>query len=132
MVIIAIVNGVVRQAWYGRYLGDLPAHQLSTLTALVLFGLYFWISFRFFPPTTAGQAWAIGFLWLGLTVAFEFLFGRYVAGHSWSRLFQDYNLGAGRVWVLIPLWLAVAPRLVYWWRGWRHSWLMPNHWGEED
>jgi hypothetical protein len=113
MVIIAIVNGAVRQAWYGLYLGELPAHQLSTGIALVLFGLYIWTSLRFFPPTTAIQAWAIGFLWLGLTVAFEFLFGRYVAGHSWSRLFQDYNLCAGRVWVLILLWVTVAPYLFY-------------------
>jgi hypothetical protein len=116
MVIIAIANGAVRQAWYGLYLGELPAHQLSTCIALVLFGLYIWISLRFFPPNSAAQAWAIGFLWLSLTVAFEFLFGHYLAGHSWSRLVQDYNLFAGRVWVLILLWVTVSPYLFYRWQ----------------
>jgi hypothetical protein len=36
-----------------------------------------------------------------------------VAHHSWQRLFHDYNLLAGRVWVLIPLWVAVAPYLLF-------------------
>ena len=54
---------------------------------------------------------AIGLIWLGLTVAFEFLFGRFVAGHSWIRLLQDYNILAGRVWSLLLLWVALAPYL---------------------
>ena len=115
MVLIAIANGVVRQAWYGRHLSELRAHQLSSLTALVLFGFYIRLSLRFFPPASAAQAWAVGVLWLALTVAFEFGFGHFVAGHSWSRLCQDYNLLAGRLWVLILLWLTVAPSLFYWW-----------------
>ena len=82
----------------------------------MLFGFYIRLSLRFFPPAGVAQAWAIGVLWLALTVAFEFGFGHFVAGHSWSRLGQDYNLLAGRLWVLILLWLAVAPSLFYWWR----------------
>ena len=116
LVFIAIANGVVRQVWYGRYISELQAHQLSSLIGLVLFGIYIWIMVRWFRPVTAAQPWSIGFLWLGLTVAFEFLFGHYVAGHPWSRLFQDYNLFAGRLWVLVLLWLTLAPPLFYWWK----------------
>jgi hypothetical protein len=115
MVVIAIANGVARQVWYGPRLSELRAHQLSTFTGLILFGLYIRISLRLFPPANASQALTIGFLWLGLTVAFEFLFGHYIAGHTWSRLFQDYNLFAGRLWVIILLWVAVAPSVFYWW-----------------
>ena len=101
--------------WYGRYLSDLRAHQLSSLIGIVLFGLYIWFSLRRARPATGSQALAVGFLWLGLTVAFEFSFGHFVAGHSWSRLFQDYNLFAGRLWVLVLLWLTLAPYLFYRW-----------------
>ena len=52
-------------------------------------------------------------LWLGLTVAFEFLFGHYVVGHPWPRLLYDYNLLAGRVWSLLPIRVAVAPYVFY-------------------
>lgn len=115
MVFIAIANGAVRQFYYGRCLGELPAHQLSTLTGLLLFGLYIFCVVRLFPPVTATRAVSVGLLWLGLTVAFEFLFGHYVAGHPWSRLFQDYNLLAGRLWLLVLLWLTLAPYLFYRW-----------------
>ena len=85
MVFIAIANGMIREKWYGRYLSELRAHQLSSLIGLVLFGIYIWMVMRLFPPATDTQALSVGMLWLGLTVAFEFLFGHYVAGHSWSR-----------------------------------------------
>jgi hypothetical protein len=64
---------------------------------------------RLWPPASGEQAWAVGALWLVLTLAFEFLFGRYVARKSWQHLFHDYNVLAGRVWVLIPAWVAAAP-----------------------
>lgn len=109
MVFIAIANGVLRQAWYGKYLGELQAHQLSTLIGALLFALYIGVVMRSWKPVSARQAIMVGLLWLVLTVAFEFLFGHYVAGHSWVRLLQDYNLLAGRVWGLLLVWVAMAP-----------------------
>jgi len=116
MVFIAIANGLIREKGYGRYLSELRAHQLSSLIGLVLFGIYIGVVMRLFPPATDTQALAVGMLWLGLTVGFEFLFGRYVAGHSWGRLLLDYNLLAGRLWVLILLWVTLAPYVFYWWQ----------------
>jgi hypothetical protein len=113
MVGIAIANGVLRQSWYGKHLSELAAHQISTLSGIILFGVYIWLLVRFWRPTSAGQAIAIGLLWLAMTIAFEFLFGHYVAGHSWQRLLHDYNLLAGRIWLLVLVWVAVAPYLFY-------------------
>lgn len=112
MVAIAIVNGVVREAWYGSQLSELRAHQVSTLSALVLLGLYMGWVIRRWRPRSGAQALGVGALWLGLTVAFEFLFGHYVAGHSWDRLVQDYDLLSGRLWPLVLLWVAAAPYLL--------------------
>jgi hypothetical protein len=42
-------------------------------------------------------------------VGFEFRFGHYVMGRSWSRLLADYNLFAGRVWVLVLLTVLCMP-----------------------
>jgi hypothetical protein len=112
MVAIAIANGLVREAWYGTQLSELRAHQVSTLSVVVLLGLYMgWVIRRWGPRSTA-QALGVGALWLGLTVAFEFLFGHYVAGHSWARLVQDYDLLSGRLWPLVLLWVAAAPYLL--------------------
>jgi hypothetical protein len=117
MVAIAIANGVLRQAWYGKHLGELQVHQISTLTGVVLFGLYIGFIVRVWRPESATQAIAVGLLWLAMTVAFEFLFGHYVAGHPWDWLLLDYNLFAGRVWLIVLVWVTVAPYLFFRLRG---------------
>lgn len=113
MILIAIANGALREFSYGKQVSELRAHQLSTLSALAFFSIYIGIVLRVWRPESAGQALAIGFIWLILTVAFEFLFGHYVSGFRWSRLLHDYNPWAGRVWLLIPLWIATAPFFFY-------------------
>lgn len=109
MVLIAIVNGMLRDLWYGKQLSELRAHQVSSVSAVFLFSLYFWMVFRLWKSVSSRQALAIGLMWLCLTVAFEFGFFHYVMGHPWSELLHDYNIFAGRVWVMILLWITVAP-----------------------
>jgi hypothetical protein len=109
MVFIAIANGAVREAWYAKRLSELRAHQISTASGLLLLGAYMWFIVYQWPPDSGQAAAAMGMTWLALTVAFELLFGRYVGRHSWGRLFRDYNLFAGRVWLLVLIWVAIAP-----------------------
>jgi hypothetical protein len=113
MIAIGIANGVIRETTYGKHLSELRAHQVSTLIGICLFGVYVWGLTRFWRLESFGEAVAIGFIWLGLTIAFEFLFGRYVAGHSWNQLFRDYNLLAGRVWLVILIWITISPAVFY-------------------
>ena len=113
MVFIAIANGITRDLGYRRYVTELTAHQISTLTGAVLFAIYTWaLSLRWPLPSTA-QAFAIGAVWVVLTITFEFLFGRFVAKSTWRKLVTDYNLLKGRVWVLILLWVFVLPYVVF-------------------
>lgn len=51
----------------------------------------------------------IGFLWLVLTVTFEFTFGSLVMGSSLATLVADYNIFAGRTWPFFLLGLLLAP-----------------------
>ena len=113
MVFIGVINGVMREVTYGKYLSELRAHQISTATGVLLLGLYIWSIAYLWGFESPRQAIAVGLLWLGLTVIFEFVFGRYVAGHSWSQLLGDYNILAGRIWLLVLVWVAIAPWLFY-------------------
>ena len=113
MVFIAVANGALRQYCYGRWMKELSAHQVSSLTAVILFYLYTWILGKKRPLESSQQALAVGIIWLCLTVSFEFLFGHYVANHSWSRLIHDYNLLSGRLWALVLLMVTAAPYMVY-------------------
>ena len=113
MIFIAIANGLFREKILTSRFNELQAHQISTLTMLVLFGIYVWILFKIWFPTSTNQAISIGLIWLILTIFFEFLFGHYVAGHSWNRLLHDYNILQGRVWVLVLIWISIAPYVIF-------------------
>lgn len=115
LVILAIINGIVREKGYPQKYAELAAHQISTVAALVIFSAYLLLLNARWPIGTFQQARTIGLAWFMLTVAFEFLFGRFVAGHSWQRLFHDYNILRGRLWILVLLWSLLAPALLYTW-----------------
>ncbi|MFP2997791.1 hypothetical protein ABN763_17900 [Spongiivirga sp. MCCC 1A20706] len=113
MIVIAIVNGLFREKFLASRFNELQAHQLSTASMIILFGVYVWILIKIWFPTSAKQAIMIGLIWLVLTVIFEFLFGHYVAGHSWNKLLDDYDIVKGRVWVLVLIWVCIAPYTMY-------------------
>ncbi len=112
----AIANGALRELWLAPHLGA-AAHAVSTLLLCGAIGLAALLYARREGPTQGARGmWATGLYWMCLTVAFEFLFGHYVAGHSWRHLLGEYDLAAGRIWVLVPAALALGPRLALWWQ----------------
>ncbi len=113
MMLLAILNGAFREALLKERYGELRAHQLSTLTLLLLLSAYIWVLVWTWTPESPGQAWRIGFIWLAMTLAFEFGVGHFIAGKPWNELMKDYDIIAGRIWVLIPAWVVVAPYLFY-------------------
>lgn len=113
MLAVSIANGALRDFSYGRQMSELSAHQLSTLTGILLLGIVIWIYLRRRPPNSVRQAVTVGLGWMLLTVAFEFLFFHYVGGHSWAALLANYRIDQGRLWVLILLWIALAPLLFH-------------------
>ncbi|MCK9276360.1 MAG: hypothetical protein M0P57_14880 [Syntrophales bacterium] len=113
MVILAVLNGTVREKVYRLYMTELSAHQLSTLILFILFGVYIWILTGMYQIESSSQAFVIGGVWVSLTIVFEFIFGHFVMGHTWGTLLQDYNLRKGRIWLLILIWVTVAPYVFY-------------------
>jgi hypothetical protein len=61
MVFLAIANGALREGWYGKHLSELQAHQVSTVTGVLLFGVYIGVLLRLWRPASAEQALTIGF-----------------------------------------------------------------------
>jgi hypothetical protein len=113
MTFLAIFNALIREYTYGKFLSDLHSHQISSFTAIILLGSYIGLISYFFPIEFPLQALTIGLVWLALTITFEFLFGHYVAGHSWVKLLEDYNVLAGRLWVVVLIWITLAPLIFY-------------------
>ncbi len=113
MLLIAVANGALRQTVFAKFMPELRAHQLSTLSGSVLIGVFIWFVIRAWPPSSAGEAWLIGAVWLVLTVAFETFMGLALQRRPLAQVLGEYDLRAGRVWVLFLLWLTAAPWVFY-------------------
>lgn len=108
----AIGLGFFRVEWLLPRLGEVWAHVLGTINFVAALWIIVWLWLRLAAgPWPARALWGIGALWVAMTVSFEFGFGHYVAGHSWEKLLADYNLFAGRLWVLVLLSTFAAPRV---------------------
>ncbi|MCA8941101.1 MAG: hypothetical protein KDB80_00960 [Planctomycetes bacterium] len=111
LMLVAILNGFLREALLIPWLGERAAHVASTLILCSLILFVAWLSIRWIRPRSHGEAWTVGLTWLLLTLAFEFLAGHYVFGYPWQRLLADYDLSRGRIWPLVLVASFAAPAL---------------------
>ncbi len=89
-------------------MSELAAHQLSTVIGLCFFSIFFWFLTGAFRMESSGQALGVGAMWVVLTILFEFVFGHFVMGHPWSKLFTDYNILEGQLWSIVLLWTFIG------------------------
>lgn len=112
-ILIGIINGSLRQFIYLNYLHEHYANQLSVLSFIILFGIYVWSIIPWLKINTNTQALYVGSLWICLTILFEFVFGHYIMSHPWEKLLYEYNLLAGRLWILVLIWIFISPWVIY-------------------
>jgi hypothetical protein len=113
IMLIAILNGAARDVLLVPRLGDLVARALSCLTLAALIVFVTWVSLQWIHPASMTDAWTIGVMWLAMTLTFEFVVGHYLFGTEWSTLLADYNLLAGRLWILVLVATTIAPAFVF-------------------
>ena len=106
---LASLNGAAREAWLIPRMGQALGRALSTAILCTLVFLVTWLTIGWIRPATAGQALAIGALWLVLTLAFEFLAGHYLFHQPWGVLLEDYDLSRGRIWIVVLIVVLIAP-----------------------
>ncbi|HSL90430.1 MAG TPA: hypothetical protein VK870_14095 [Ignavibacteriaceae bacterium] len=109
MVVLAILNGTIRQSFILSYTTEPVAHIISTLMFLIIQFLVicFYVQIKCVKEKSALVR--IGIFWIALTILFEFVFGHYVMNHPWEKLLADYNVFAGRLWLLVLLNNIIAP-----------------------
>lgn len=108
MALLGVANGIGR-GLYEKRLGEQRAHQVSSATLVLTLLPYTAAVERRWPLPTAAAAAGVGLTWVGLTTAFEFGFGHYVAKQSWRALLADYDLRGGRLWPLVLASVGTAP-----------------------
>lgn len=118
ILVLAVANGLLREAVLMPALGKRPAFVLSgvLLSALILAAAYF--SLPWFGRAPAATYVAVGLGWLVLTLAFEVVFGRFLRGQPWPQILGAYTFKAGNIWPVVLLVTAAAPYLAARLRGW--------------
>jgi hypothetical protein len=114
---VAIVNGALREAVLVPWLGRGVAQAASTVLLSGCIAAAAWLAVPWIAPRSMEEARAIGVGWVTLTLAFEFLGGHFLFGKSWTELTADYNLMAGRIWVMVLVVTLVAPVVTFARRG---------------
>lgn len=110
-VIAAIINGAVREKLLTPLLGSALSLPLSgvTLSALVFLITYF--TLVFLGEVKPKLYLRIGLFWIVLTLAFEYLWGHYVAGKSWDEIHQVFNIFKGNLFIIVLIVTALSPRI---------------------
>jgi hypothetical protein len=112
LLVIAVLSGTLRAALLEPRVGEQTAHVVGTLAVVALFAAVITATVRWIVPDLAPRRLiTLGVAWTAATVIFEFAFGRYIAGHPWDTLLEDYNLAQGRLWTLVILTLLLTPTL---------------------
>lgn len=119
LAIAMVALGTARDRLLAPRLGDLAAHQLSCfmgslLILAVAYATLPWLGLLDAPSLQL----EVGSFWLLLTLPFELLSGHWVAGQSWSRLLENYNLLRGRLLLVVLAVILLAPELA----GLLHAW----------
>lgn len=113
ILVVAILNGALRQKILIPRCGENRGHVISTVLLSGAILLVAWVALPWLHPGSTSDAWQIGVLWLALTIAFEFLAGHYLFRQPWSKLVADYNLAHGRIWILVLIATLLAPALAF-------------------
>ena len=110
---LAIANGVVREQVIAPRTRRGVALALSTVMLSALIVAAGWVVTPWIGPRTLQDAWTIGAAWVTLTLAFEFLAGHYLFGRTWQELLADYNLLAGRIWIMVLIVTLMTPVVAF-------------------
>ena len=99
--LFAIMNGIFRENVLVSILGQLMAVSVS---GIMLSIIVFIVTYLFFPLIGKHHTLAyffIGLQWVVMTLMFEFVFGHYVMGKSWSSISQVFNIMDGNLFIIV-------------------------------
>jgi hypothetical protein len=113
MPIAAIANGALRDLLLAPLLGERAAEILRVFVLLIfIYAITAVFLARTGPRRWSADLWALGFLWMVLTIAFELVFFGIFMGAPIPELLTAYNIFAGELWIVVVAGVLLAPRLV--------------------
>ena len=106
---MAIANGMFRDTVLVRMFGQKRARTFSGLSLSAVILAWTILTIPWIPLPGLMHYAGVGLAWLTLTVAFEFLFGRFAARKTWPELLRAYRFEDGDIWPLVLAVVALSP-----------------------
>ena len=111
--VLAVLNSLLRDTFYIPELGNIGGRIAGTLVLLVvMLAVMYGFLRRNAAHLTRVRLVAIGVLWLGLSLFFEFAVSHWVMEEDWELILSRYNVMSGRFHVLVRLLELAGPILL--------------------
>jgi hypothetical protein len=104
LIVAEIIHGIVRAVLLVPMVGEFRSNQIGVFTGSVIILVIAYFTIRWIGAKRPRDLLLVGFIWLALTVGFEMLFGRFVMGLAWEKIFAGYDIAKGG---LMPLGLLI-------------------------
>lgn len=109
---LAVGNGIIRESIIAPSFGVAYALPFSGLTLSIIVFVVAYFSLSFIGAKAQPACIFIGIQWVVMTLAFEFIFGHFVAEKSWAELVQVFNVANGNLFILVLLVSLLSPSIV--------------------
>ena len=113
LLLLAFINGALREFTYKSAVGEPWAHQISVVTGILLFGVAIWFAVKRWGFSSQRQAMTVGIIWIVLTEIFEAVMILSDPNGSLDLFLHQHNIAAGELWPLVVLWVGIAPVLFH-------------------
>ena len=111
IVILAILNGAIREKLLTPNIGSSIALPMSGLLLSILILLVAFVTMPFFGSSESKTYIFIGAIWFLLTLSFEFLFGHFVVGKSWHEIIKVFDIKKGDLFTVTLFATLISPWL---------------------
>lgn len=110
--LFAVANGIFRETVLVSNLGQNIALPVSGMLLSLIVFIVTYLSFHLFSKHNTLTYFLIGLQWVLMTLLFEFLFGHYVVGKSWSDILQVFHITKGDLFIIVLIASLFSPLLV--------------------
>jgi hypothetical protein len=99
------VHAIWRERYLALWLSPFLARQVCVFTGSLLILMITYACIPYIRAKNKKDLFAAGSVWLGLTIAFQFVLGRYLFHRSWADLSSDFNILRGG---MLPVGLVIV------------------------
>lgn len=112
MAVLAILNGFFRENILLPNIGQNFALPISGMSLSLIIFIVTYLTFPLFNKQTYLTYFFIGLQWVLMTLLFEFVFGHYVVGKTWSEILQVFDIVSGNLFVVVLLTSLFSPLII--------------------